>query len=144
MANVEWPAGLPTFQQSGYNRGGDDGVIRSEMDSGVRKSRPIGTAPPFEQISAQIWCTAAQVKILMDFWLITLKRVKPFKYIDHISRADAVYKFTARPTVEPLGGTYFTVTMNLEIVSSDSGAYSLSNDVDGPTITTDDDKELTT
>lgn len=139
MAEHHWPSSLPPFLVDGYSRGGgDDGVLRSQMDGAVR-SRPKTSAPPREPVTGRLNCAPAQLQTLMDFWELTLGRVLPFNYVDHTKgESAAVYAFTGRPSYQPTrSGMRWLVTLPLEIVSTTPGAFGLG-------LLDEDDEELTT
>lgn len=145
MAVHNWPAGLPCFALSGYSGQGDDGIIRSEFPAGM-KVRPRFTKAPPEQVRAIVYCTAAQLQTVLDFWEVTLKRVLAFNYRDVTKPADLTtveYRFLARPTYSPMGsGRKWRVELQLEKLSTFQGTFpvsgngSLLDDGSGNTITT--------
>ena len=130
MAVHNWPVGLPCFAISGYSGGGDDGIIRSEFPGGT-KIRPRFTKPPPEQVRAVLFCTAAQLQTVLDFWEITLNRVSPFNYRDVTKPADLTtveYRFTARPSYSPAGSSRkWRVELPLEKLSSFQGTFPLGD-----------------
>jgi len=144
MAAHDWPTGLPHPLVEGYQRDGDDGIIRSDFPAGM-KIRPRYTRPPPERVRASFHCDRAQLQTLLDFWAITLKRVLPFNMPDHTKPdSDTVeYRFLSRPTYQPAGsGFNWRVTVELEQLTTFQGTFplgdgggSLLGDGDGNTIT---------
>lgn len=78
MAAYVWPVTLP--QVVNRNMGGDGGVrvLRSPMDRGMPKTRYIGERA--ELLNVKFHMSTAQLAILKDFILNTLKGVARFDF----------------------------------------------------------------
>lgn len=132
MAEHTWPGSLPDPLIEGYQRGGgDDGVLRSEIGRASKQRPKFTTAPP-EPVVMMVAVDQAGLQTLLDFYYITLKRVKAFNMRDH-TKPDAItveYRFKGRPQYVPNRiGTRWKVTLQLEQLTNYQGTFPL--DIEG-------------
>lgn len=124
MANPLWPASLPQtpFGNDAPTYTPVDNILRSKMQGGVDKSRPLFTATS-AMITITLMLNQAQRNTLVDDFLkTTLGYVLPFDWIDFRTGAAATYRYggTALPAETYIGqdatGTWWKVSFDLELM----------------------------
>lgn len=131
MAEIyPWPStSIPCPLVDGYVDAGDDGVIRTTVQSGPQRARARVSAVP-AQVTAVVMVRRAGMQVLEDFYFLTLRRVGRFYWRDFRKPAAddnvAVYRFAARPSYAPTSSPEFwKATMQLERLTTVNGHFLL-------------------
>ena len=111
-----WPTELPQVPlQSGFSQVRKDNNIRSQMSYGpdkVRRRTTVAISP----VTAAIELLEDELYILDDFYEANSSIVWIWKDFQQPSTTDANYRFMAPPTYRPMGGQWWSITLNLEII----------------------------
>lgn len=135
VANPEWPSSLPVPLVEGVSYTSQDNVIRTQMAAGVAKTRRRFTAVP-EDVTFQLLLDRAKLQTLLDFVSVTLKDVLPFDWREFRKPvADqgtlVTYRFKSRPSMVPIHGGLWRVSIELELLTNFQGTFLL--DIEGIT-----------
>lgn len=144
MTYPRWPDVLPVLTE-GYNRSGEDGILRSETDGGER-SRPLQSLPPPEDLACTLRCTRAELQVLMDFWFYTCRRNQPFLMRDGPTRRTGIFRFAGRPSYRPANvanGNDYIVSLVLKVDSVPHGHFPIADGL-GNNLADGNDKVITT
>ena len=103
MATIIWPSTLPQrFRTDGFQDSPAEGTIRTQMDEGPAKLRPLPTAD-YDAVSGTLLLTIPQWNILKTFYKDTAnKGVLPFEWVDHLDGSAVDYRFKGPPNATPL------------------------------------------
>ena len=123
MADPLWPASLPQtpFGNDAPTYKPVDNILRSQMQGGRAKSRPLFTATS-AMITITLMLTQAQRATLIDFIKTTLGFTGTFTWTDFRTGAAATYCYggTALPAEKYIGqdasGTWWQVQFDLELL----------------------------
>jgi hypothetical protein len=89
-------------------------VVRSDMDVGPAKVRSRYT-DGVDQYSASILLTFSEYTTFRDFFKTTLNNgTLPFLFDDPMTGVSTAFRFVDPPTISPLGGLTFRVSMSWE------------------------------
>jgi hypothetical protein len=110
-----WPAGLMQVPlQSGFGESRKDNNIRSSMGYGPDKLRRRTTVA-IQNVTAAIEQLETELSILDDFYEANSSIV--WEWVDFLDfTTPANYRFKAPPTYRPMGGQWWSITLNLEII----------------------------
>lgn len=110
-----WPAGLQqllnvdSFQ---YNFGNT--ALRSENDVGPAKVRRRATKA-VDNLTCSIICSYEDFQDIYDFWDVDLNGgVEQFEFAHPFTGDTENFRMVTAPSMVPLGGTQFLVSMNWE------------------------------
>lgn len=124
-----WPESVGCPLAGGYSEGGDDGVIRTQMQSGPQKARPRVSAVP-ATIAGSFIVSSAGKQTLEDFYFITLNRTSRFYWPDYSKPLTqdniGVYRFMARPTFDHVSAEWWRATVSLERLNTVNGHFLLN------------------
>lgn len=114
-----WPTGIPnTIQTSGYSRELQDGVIRTDMETGPAKFRRRFTATQ-DKNRGQIIMTQAQY-LTFETWFktIIMYGALSFEFPDPLNNSNTLeVRFSKPPSLSPAGnGVDVAVTVEIEEV----------------------------
>lgn len=111
-----WPATLPQRPNAdGYQEQKADITLRSPMDAGPPKMRPLYRSAPTDLLVPLI-LTTAQRATLETFYESTLGfGTAPFDWVHPSTEAAASLMFTGRPGYTPFAPGYWQVTLQLRI-----------------------------
>ncbi len=111
-----WPATLPQRPNAdGYQEQKVDITLRSPMDAGPPKSRPLYSSAPTDLVLPMI-LTTAQRATLETFYETTLGLGTAFFDWAHpTTEAAASMQFTARPGYTPFAPGYWLTNLQLRI-----------------------------
>lgn len=123
MANPTWPATLPKtpFGNDAPTYRPMDNILRSQMQAGIAKTRPLFTAVG-AMITITLKLSPSQRAALHTFLVDTVKYTQPFDWKDFRTGQAATYRYggTALPTEKYLGedsnGTWWQVQFDLELL----------------------------
>jgi hypothetical protein len=113
---ADWPSdpGFPQVPlQSGFSQMRKDNNIRSSMSYGPDKTRRRTTVA-IQDVTAAIELLETELSILDDFY--EANSSIPWNWVNFLDFTPAVYKFKAPPAYRPMGGQWYSVTLNLEII----------------------------
>lgn len=112
-----WPTQLQQFfSQENFTFELDDGVIRTDMEIGPQKTRRRYTKG-VDRLSASILATSAEYSIFYSFYDTTLAGGSlPFTFEHPITKVPADFRFRGKPTINTIGGNYFSIQFQLEIL----------------------------
>ena len=111
-----WPASLPQIPlQSGFSQSRKDNNIRSQMGYGPDKTRRRTTVA-IQSVIAAIELLEDELYILDDFYEANSAIPWTWKDFQQPSMPDASYRFMSPPAYRPMGGQWWSVTLNLEIM----------------------------
>lgn len=141
---ADFPAGLPGPMVDGVTYSTDSSnIIRTQFPGGQKVRRRHSWAP--EMVTVELVLSRAQVQILWDFVMTTVKIVEPFTWREFRDPAGgpAVYRFREVPTFTPeQTGRLWRARLSLDLLTPFNGTFPLGGDL-GP-LSTDDDEILTT
>ncbi len=111
-----WPATLPQeLRLEGMQEQTVDVLLRSPMDAGPPKVRPLYRSAPVD-IAGDMVMTTAQVATLETFFETTLNwGADSFDWTHPRTRAAATFMFAARPGYAAVGAGYWRVSLQLRI-----------------------------
>lgn len=111
-----WPASLPQMlSMDGFQEQTVDILLRSTMDAGPDKVRPLYTAAPVD-IAGTMVLTVAQRATLETFYDTTLNfGTDAFDWVHPVTQAAASFTFRARPGYAAIGASYLRVALALRI-----------------------------
>lgn len=111
-----WPATLPQeLRLDGMQEQTVDVLLRSPMDAGPPKVRPLYRSAPVDIVGDMVM-TTAQVATLETFYDTTLDRgTDSFDWFHPRTRAAATFAFSARPGYAALGAGNWRVAMQFRI-----------------------------
>lgn len=123
MANPLWPASLPQtpFGNDAPTYKPVDNILRSQMQGGVAKARPLFTATS-AMITITLMLTQAQRATLVDFIKTTLGYTQPFDWVDFRTGQPGTYRYggTALPSEQYIGqdstGIWWKLQFDLELL----------------------------
>lgn len=114
MAN--WPADLPQSPISdGYSSTPQDNTIRSSKEAGPQKVRPRFTAVS-DTVNMRVVLSTVQTEVLQQFYDEECKfGALPFDWRDFRKpfKPPCIYQFRAPPEYSPLGGGWWSVSLQL-------------------------------
>ena len=111
-----WPVTLPTAVEGNYRESPPDNLLRSSMDVGPDKVRQRSTAGP-RPISWEMLMTGAQTATFDTFYVTTLANGSlTFNFTMPRTGNSAELRFSAPPSYNYLGGDYWSVSMQMEIL----------------------------
>lgn len=114
---ASWPATLPDQPlQNGYKESPPNLVIRTEMDAGPAKTRRVMTSNvrPF---SCYLILTSAQLETFDAFFIgDCASGATRFTWTHPRTAVSSEFKFVGQPAYEPLSGTDWGVTFELELM----------------------------
>lgn len=112
-----WPGSLPQkLETEGFSRGIGANTIRSNMEVGLDKIRKRYTKQ-IDPLSGTMKIDRTQYTALQTFYLVTLNAgILPFEFTDPITNTTTEYRFTSPPSFRSIGGNYFVVTLNWEVM----------------------------
>lgn len=120
MPNATWPGTLPaSFQADGYEEGGKENMLRSNMDAGPAKMRRRFTAA-VRPVQGIIVVDETQLATFKTFYGTTLKDGSlPFDWHEHLPAGDATvatFRFVAPYRARAIEGQQaYEISMQLEI-----------------------------
>lgn len=114
---ASWPATLPDQPlQNGYKESPPNLVIRTEMDAGPAKVRRAMTSN-VRQISCHMILTSEQLDTFEDFFIDDCASgATRFTWTHPRTGTSADFRFVGQPVYEPLSGTDWDVTFELELM----------------------------
>lgn len=114
---VPWPSQLQQFMNSdGFDYKIGDTTVRSDNDTGPAKIRRRFTVP-VDTMSTGIVMTYDQWDVLNEFYNVDLNGgVNRFEWTHPFSGDTVEFRFLEAPTMRPLGGNNFVVSLRLEIM----------------------------
>lgn len=113
---IQWPVELQDIlDESGFGVQYGPTKIETEMDTGPKKVRRRFTQG-IDSFSGQITVHRDDYLIFKNFYNITLNGgVSYFEYRHPIELTDREFRFSGEPSVNYIGGNYFTISFNWEI-----------------------------
>lgn len=116
MASITWPSSLQQLlNQDSFSIALPQSWIESVTDIGPKKRRRR-TTQNYEQITCTIWVDTDGYVTFKNFYDVTLDGgVLPFVFINPITQVLTSYRMAA-PTISPLGGQEYSVSMAWEEV----------------------------
>lgn len=110
-----WPVTLPTTPlQDGYSETLPNNIIRTQMDKGPAKVRKRMTSN-VRPISCAFVLTTAQLAIFESFFITDCAYgAIHFDWAHPRTGSTLDFRFTDQPKYEPMSGTDWYVTFNLE------------------------------
>ena len=111
-----WPSTLPQqLRLDGMQEQTVDVLLRSPMDAGPPKVRPLYRSAPVDIVGDMVM-TTAQVATLETFFETTLNLgADSFDWTHPRTRAAATFMFAARPGYAAVGAGYWRVSLQLRI-----------------------------
>ena len=102
--------------QSGFNHAFGDTAIRSENEIGLAKTRQRYTKS-IDVFTTSIDMPIEEYSTLSDFFKTTLSGgSKTFLYDHPMTEVESEFRFISPPTIAPMGGRYFKVNMQWELI----------------------------
>ena len=111
-----WPTdpGFPQIPlQSGFSQTRKPNTIRSTMGYGPDKLRKRTTVD-IQMVTAAIELLEDELVILDDFYEVN--QSIEWNWTNFLTMQPAVYRFMAPPSYRAMGGQWYSITMNLEII----------------------------
>jgi len=118
MSVPAWPESLPqVLLVAGYSQSPADVIIKSDMDAGPAKVRRRFTAG-VKPVSGTMILSAAQLTTFQTFFMDTLLGGSlRFSWTTPPAHTDACeMRFTAIPTWTKIGGSYYEISLSLEVL----------------------------
>ncbi len=114
---ASWPSGFQELlNQAGFSLAFPRTYIESENDVGPRKRRNRTTQGP-EKFSCSIVIEKSQYATFKNFYDVTLANgVLSFEYDHPFTGTLTEFIFLDTPSIVPIGGTYFNLSMSWEEV----------------------------
>lgn len=111
-----WPATLPQYPTlDGFSEQAVDITLRSPMDAGPPKVRPLYTAAPVD-FSLTLVITVAQRATLETFYETTVGfGTDTFDWVHPVTLAAATMQFISRPGYSALGGGILRTSFQVRI-----------------------------
>lgn len=110
-----WPSTLPLPQAEGFSESGQEGTVRTEMDSGPAEVRTRFTATS-RFITYQYDLTRAE-KLILDAFYVTVGGSERFYWPDPDTGSTLTARFRSRPTYSGIiAGLYYTATVSFEVL----------------------------
>lgn len=111
-----WPTSLPQRPLAdSYSEAAEPSTIRTAMEIGPAKMRRRYTSE-IKLFTMEFLMSTAQVATFETFFVTTLAAGSlTFDWINHRTDAAVIYRFTARPTIQPQAPGYWLVSAELEI-----------------------------
>ena len=115
MAAIPWPSTLNNLlEQDGFQLALGDTTIRSSMDVGPAKVRRRFTNG-VDTLSGTLRILFSEYSALKHFYDVTLNGgVEKFSTVHPVTGVLAEFRFVSPPSFRPLGGGYWSVSMNWE------------------------------
>jgi hypothetical protein len=113
---ADWPTdtGFPQIPlQSGYSQVRKDNTIRSTVSYGPDKLRRRTTVA-IENVTAAIELLEDQLDIMDTFY--EANSTEEWGWTNWLTMLPANYRFKAPPAYRPMGGQWYSVTLNLEMI----------------------------
>lgn len=113
-----WPVGLPQkINQSGFSNSFPDNTISKKMDTGPDKKRRRDVSAP-EPVKGAITVNETEYSTLKTFYNVTLAGGSlPFDWVHPITGDSKEFTFNSPPSVTARSGEYYTVTLDMEILT---------------------------
>lgn len=112
---ASWPGSLEKLLDSdSFDFGMGSSVARSSMDVGPDKVRRTSTRP-IDLINCTLRLHKDSFQTFYDFFNTTLNGgVLPFTFLHPLKGAYRDFRFTKSPSIRPIGGNHFTISMSWE------------------------------
>lgn len=113
---ITWPESLQQLlNEAGFAQSFGETVIRTDMDIGPAKTRRRFTRG-IDTFTSTIDLERDLYQTFRDFYDTTLNGGTLYFEFEHPITGDLEeFRFTAPPTISPLGGRYFRINMSWEI-----------------------------
>lgn len=113
--SVVWPASLQQkLSTTGFTLSFGDSTLRSEMDIGPAKLRRRSSRE-IDGLTCSILIDFDEYQDFENFIKITTNGgVTPFEFLNPMTGVNTLYRFVGKPSITPLGGRVFSVSMQWE------------------------------